>query len=377
MSERIVARRDSVSERVALAVAVVTQSICDKLPKCPDGSLNINKTDLQRLQAIRNMLSAYPDTKNATLTNSKHICETITKTTSIVTRREPKNSETDTMPLGGNDTRPIQRIGKNILKPSKVSLKKKDEMGGLETLMVSDQTNTPKCFVSSTTFAPSAPLGLDCAEGNASPLTTATKPKLSEAFSAPTVIEALDCSQTTQTGLIEQSNISQRPEISPWVIWCQLNDEQSQVKAAFGSLAISIHGGHSEEEKERLHEAWLRGDAPIMICKPKMFSHGCNWQHCNQTVFVGLNDSFEQVYQAIRRFWRFGQTKPVNAHTIAAETEGAVVQNLRRKEDDADRMAASMVAHMSDLSRRIIHGQIRDTRMYDPNKTVQLPSWLN
>src|SRR3546814_10278631 len=75
-----------------------------------------------------------------------------------------------------------------------------------------------------------------------------------------------------------------------------------------------------------------------------------NFQHCADTGFVGLTDSFEQYYQAIRRFWRFGQSKPVNCHIIAAETEGATVSNIRRKEADADRMAAAMVKHMADLS---------------------------
>src|SRR3546814_20535964 len=86
-----------------------------------------------------------------------------------------------------------------------------------------------------------------------------------------------------------------------------------------------------------------------------------NFQHCADTGFVGLTDSFEQYYQAIRRFWRFGQSKPVNCHIIAAETEGATVSNIRRKEADADRMAAAMVKHMADLSSDAIKGSARDT----------------
>src|SRR3546814_20390829 len=84
-----------------------------------------------------------------------------------------------------------------------------------------------------------------------------------------------------------------------------------------------------------------------------------NFQHCADTGFVGLTDSFEQYYQAIRRFWRFGQSKPVNCHIIAAETEGATVSNIRRQEADADRMAAAMVKHMADLSRAAIQGRDR------------------
>jgi hypothetical protein len=99
-----------------------------------------------------------------------------------------------------------------------------------------------------------------------------------------------------------------------------------------------------------------------------------NWQHCCDTAFVGLNDSFEQVFQAVRRFWRFGQTKPVNVHFIAAETEGAVVANLQRKEADAARMIAAMVANMADITSVDIKGQSRDKAGYVPAQT-QLPSF--
>jgi hypothetical protein len=101
-----------------------------------------------------------------------------------------------------------------------------------------------------------------------------------------------------------------------------------------------------------------------------------NWQHCSDTGFVGLNDSFEQVYQAVRRFWRFGQTRTVNVHFIAAETEGAVVANIRRKEADAERMARAMVQHMADLSSQTIKGTVRDVPTYQPTDAVRLPEWI-
>src|SRR3546814_4095908 len=90
-----------------------------------------------------------------------------------------------------------------------------------------------------------------------------------------------------------------------------------------------------------------------------------NFQHCADTGFVGLTDSFEQYYQAIRRFWRFGQSKPVNCHIIAAETEGAHVSNICRKEADADRMAAAVVKLMADLSRAAIKGRDRQSTRHN------------
>jgi len=113
-----------------------------------------------------------------------------------------------------------------------------------------------------------------------------------------------------------------------------------------------------------------------MVSKPTIMGFGLNFQHCADTGFVGLNDSFEQVYQAIRRFWRFGQTRTVNVHFIAAETEGAVVANLKRKEADADRMAAAMVLHTADLSARAVRGSERDRPNYFPTLPMDIPSWL-
>ena len=112
------------------------------------------------------------------------------------------------------------------------------------------------------------------------------------------------------------------------------------------------------------------------MTKPGVAGFGMNWQHCADTGFVGLNDSFEQVYQAIRRFWRFGQTNPVNVHFIAAETEGAVVANLKRKEADAERMAASMVMHTASISSALIRGMVRTVPDYNPDKPMVIPNWI-
>src|SRR3546814_12640609 len=78
----------------------------------------------------------------------------------------------------------------------------------------------------------------------------------------------------------------------------------------------------------------------------------------------------------MRRFWRCVQSKPFNCHIIAAETEGATVSNIRRKEADADRMAAAMVKHMADLSSAAIKGSARDPPKYNPSIPVILPKFM-
>lgn len=161
----------------------------------------------------------------------------------------------------------------------------------------------------------------------------------------------------------------------PWVVWCNLNAESEALAKAIPG-AVEIKGSDSEDLKEARLDAFRRGDIRVLVTKPSICGWGLNWQHCRDTAFVGLNDSFEQVFQAIRRFWRFGQTEAVNVHFIAAETEGAVVQNLARKEADAERMARQMVAHMADLSSADIRGATRDKANYQPKRTA-LPAFFN
>jgi hypothetical protein len=165
------------------------------------------------------------------------------------------------------------------------------------------------------------------------------------------------------------------PADRPFVWWCHLNSESEALARAIPD-AVEVRGSDPEDVKERRLVDFSEGRIRVLVTKASIAGFGMNWQHCADTGFVGLNDSFEQVYQAVRRFWRFGQTQPVNVHFIAAETEGAVVANLRRKEADAERMASAMVAHMADLSSETIRGATRDRADYNPTQPVRLPSFL-
>jgi hypothetical protein len=161
----------------------------------------------------------------------------------------------------------------------------------------------------------------------------------------------------------------------PWVCWCNLNSESESLTKAIPG-AVEIRGSDSEHKKTSAAKGFTHGEFRVLVTKPSIFGFGMNWQHCRDTVFVGLNDSFEQVFQAVRRFWRFGQTKPVNVHFISSEIEGAVVANLRRKEADAERMADAMIEHMADLSSKTIRGLDRSRTAYEPSTKLIIPSFL-
>ncbi len=165
------------------------------------------------------------------------------------------------------------------------------------------------------------------------------------------------------------------PSDRPFVWWCNLNAESEALAKAMPG-AVETKGSDPDDVKERKLTDFSEGRTRVLVTKPSVAGFGMNWQHCADTGFVGLNDSFEQVFQAIRRFWRFGQAKPVNVHFIAAETEGAVVANLRRKEIDADRMAAAMVMHMADLSRQAVAGSVRVVPDYNPTQPMRLPAFM-
>lgn len=165
------------------------------------------------------------------------------------------------------------------------------------------------------------------------------------------------------------------PADRPFVWWCNLNAESEALCKAIPG-AVETRGSDPDDVKERKLTDFIEGRTRVLVTKPSVAGYGLNLQHCSDCGFVGLNDSFEQIYQAIRRFWRFGQERPVTVHFIAAETEGAVVANIRRKEADAERMAAAMVMHTSCISAQNVRGMSRTTPDYNPTKPFIIPNWL-
>lgn len=158
-----------------------------------------------------------------------------------------------------------------------------------------------------------------------------------------------------------------------WVIWCNLNTESEALTKAIPD-AVEIRGSHSLEYKERALEDFAEGRARVIVTKPSIAGWGLNWQHCRNVAFVGLSDSWEQFYQAVRRCWRFGQHRSVNVHLIVAETEGAVLKNIKDKERAAAEMAENIVVHMRDEMRANIKGTQRMTTEYK-RETVSGDGW--
>lgn len=134
----------------------------------------------------------------------------------------------------------------------------------------------------------------------------------------------------------------------PWIVWCNTNYEADELIARIPD-AIELRGSESIKEKERKLALFSDGEARVIISKPSICGFGLNWQHCHNAVFVGLSYSFEQLYQAIRRIYRFGQAQPVNVYLVVAETEGGILKVVQDKMDGHQRLMDGMSASASRL----------------------------
>jgi len=125
------------------------------------------------------------------------------------------------------------------------------------------------------------------------------------------------------------------------VYWCNLNEESSLL-STLDRDAIEIIGGMSIDRKEEILVAFARGEVTRLITKAKMTSMGLNWQHCNHTVFFPTW-SYEQYYQAIRRFWRFGQKSEVTCDMVISEGQERVIEALEQKTQKAIELYGNLV----------------------------------
>lgn len=113
------------------------------------------------------------------------------------------------------------------------------------------------------------------------------------------------------------------------VYWCNFNDEGDLLEE-IDKDAIQIKGSMKLEKKEDILLGFANGDIKKLITKPKITSFGLNWQHCNHTVYFPTW-SYEQYYQAIRRFWRFGQKNAVTVDLIVSDGQKRVLDTLLYK----------------------------------------------
>jgi hypothetical protein len=160
-----------------------------------------------------------------------------------------------------------------------------------------------------------------------------------------------------------------------WVVWCDLNAESIALTKLIDG-AVEVTGSMSAEDKEAALARFASGAARVLVSKPSICGFGLNWQHCSNMAFVGVTDSWEAYFQAVRRIWRFGQRLACWVHIFASEAEGAVLDNLKRKERDATLMAEELSRETGAMVREEVMGTARQTNAYAPAAPMRVPAWL-
>jgi hypothetical protein len=168
--------------------------------------------------------------------------------------------------------------------------------------------------------------------------------------------------------------VNTKPDAS-WLIWCNLNAESAAVTAAMPD-ALEVKGSDDRDIKASRLLGFCERNPRILVSKASIAGFGLNYQHCSNMVFLGLNDSFEQLYQAIRRCWRFGQTQEVHVYLVASELEGAVVANLEKKEAQYEAMGEAMARHMKSLVLDEVRGDAKSKKRKAKHVKMEVPQWL-
>ena len=137
--------------------------------------------------------------------------------------------------------------------------------------------------------------------------------------------------------------VNESPE--PWIVWCDFNAEGDLLEKSIPG-SVQVAGNDTDKHKVDAILDFISGKTRVLISKPSIFGWGLNLQHCRNQAFVGLSDSYESFYQAVRRSYRFGQTQEVDIHLFISTAEGAVLSNIKRKHADLERLTAGMVEHI-------------------------------
>jgi helicase-like protein len=165
-----------------------------------------------------------------------------------------------------------------------------------------------------------------------------------------------------------------------WLIWCGTNAESALLATGLrtrigAAIVAEVRGSDDPDCKASALLAFADGGVRCLVTKPSLAGFGMNFQRCARMAFVGLSDSYEQYYQAIRRCWRYGQKRPVDVYVVLAEPERAILANVRRKEAQARTLADGVMAGALEAQRQALRGTTKGDS-YEPRLPLTLPDWL-
>ena len=357
LSERREARRETIEERAKKLLTLIgSYAILDyKKGDCQcQMKANISRNIIEKTgtKDSNNQKSISSKTEK----NEKSICSIITKATEKNGEIELQKNDLSTTPIDVRNIKKTPNIEKNANRLQEIEQKNSAEKH-LSRNMECQISSTTKCSLNKTEAVQYVARLSEIEPIENCISTIAIKPESLEDFCA-------------QTATLELENLKTMLRCSKrqFLIWVGLNKEQDLLESIFGDLAFSVRGSQDDETKEKNIFGWLNKERPIMISKVRIMGWGLNLQQCDTVFFFGISDSYESYYQAIRRCWRFGQTRPVNVHIVTSDMESNIVENIRRKEKDATNMRDEMVKSMSDISSVEIRGMEAQRMDYKEDK---------
>jgi hypothetical protein len=191
----------------------------------------------------------------------------------------------------------------------------------------------------------------------------------------PGMLFALPASNMSEERQERRDTIKERCEVAAGIasdhdgltaLWGELNPECDLLERMLPD-SVQVKGSMPDEQKEDYLLAFAAGQVKQLVCKPKIGAWGLNFQRCHNIVELPSH-SFERHYQAIRRCYRFGQTKQVTSHMVVSEGERKIVDNLHRKKMQVEEMFTRLVQHMND-GMRLVSNDVFTTK-------EELPRWL-
>lgn len=161
-----------------------------------------------------------------------------------------------------------------------------------------------------------------------------------------------------------------------WVIWTGLQKESSAVTAALED-AVEVKGSHSPEYKAQAFEDFQDGKFRVLVTKCRIGGFGLNLQNAHKMCFMGLTDSWEMWYQAIRREWRFMQDHPVDVHVILSNLETEIYKNVMRKDAQAQRLREGLIEQVRNYEKEELTLDKPSRVQYNGNVDFIQPEWID
>lgn len=157
------------------------------------------------------------------------------------------------------------------------------------------------------------------------------------------------------------------------LVWVDYNDESEMIKNQCS--LTEVKGSDTDQHKEDSMLGFADGTIKYLVSKPSICGFGMNFQKCHNMIFCGVSDSYEKFYQAVRRCYRFGQEHEVNVYVVISRRELSVLNNIKKKQAQHDRMTDEMVSRISKILKNEIHNTMKITEDYIVTEIVKMPKW--